>query len=160
MKNFLKKIKNTLFENENRGTKRLSVMGEEKFSKLSSHKGGELKLHAMSYKRDAVKFAQGHPTNLTASRFGEDKKIITEWIRSIDEITARAQTKKRHERGGRKPVIMEIKEKLLKWIPKCRSRMVHVSQKIISAKTKAMFDKGNVEPAIQDSFVASSSSWI
>ena len=38
MKNFLKKIKNTLFENENRGTKRLSVMGEEKFSKLSSHK--------------------------------------------------------------------------------------------------------------------------
>ena len=103
---------------------------------------------------------KGNPTNLTASRFGEDKKIITEWIRSIDEITARAQTKKRHERGGRKPVIMEIKEKQLKWIPKCRSRMVHVSQKIIRAKTKAMFDKGNVEPAIQDSFVASSSSWI
>ena len=111
-------------------------MGEEKFSKLSSRKGGELKSHIMSYKRDAVKFAQGHPINLTASRFGEDRKIITEWIRSTDEITA-----------------------ILKWIPKCRSRMVRVSQKIIRAKTKAVFHKGNVEPAIQDSFVASSS-WI
>ena len=137
----------------------MSVMGEEKFSKLSSRKGGELKSHIMSYKRDAVKFAQGHPINLTASRFGEDRKIITEWIRSNDEITVRAQTKRRHERGGRKPVIMEIKEKLLKWIPKCRSRMVRVSRKIIRAKTKAVFHKGNVEPAIQDSFVASSS-WV
>ena len=69
---------------------------------------------------------------------------------------ARAPTKKRHDGGGRKPVIMEIEEKLLKWIHERIPRMLHVSQKIIRAKAKTMFDERNVDPVIQGSFVASS----
>ena len=64
-------------------------------------------------------------------RFGVDKKKIREWIRSIDEVTGRAPTKKRLYGGGRKPVIMEIEEKLLKWI----------NERI----------EGNAGPAIQES---------
>ena len=41
------------------------------------------------------------------------KTRIRELI-SINEITARAPSKKRLDGGGRKAVIMEIKEKLLK----------------------------------------------
>ena len=72
---------------------------------------------------------------------------------------ARAPMKERLDGWGRKLVIMEIEEKLLKRIHERRSRMLHVSRKMIRAKGKAMFDLGNVDPAIQDSFVASSS-WI
>ena len=54
----------------------------------------------MSYNNDFVKFAQEHSTNLAASRSGVDRKRIREWIRSIDEITARAPTKKRPGGGG------------------------------------------------------------
>ena len=48
----------------------------------------------MSYKRDVLKFAQEHAINLAALRFGVDRKRIREMIRSIDEITASAPTKK------------------------------------------------------------------
>ena len=50
---------------------------------------------------------------------------------------------------------MEIEAKLLKWIHEWRSHILHISQKIIRAKAKAMFDEGNVDPAVQDSFVGS-----
>ena len=74
-------------------------MNEENFSKLSSYKEEKVK-YIMSYNNDFVKFAQEHSTNLAASRFGVDRKRIREWIRSIDEITARAPTKKRPGGGG------------------------------------------------------------
>ena len=130
-------------------------MDEVNFSKRSSHIGGEVKLYTMSYKRDVVKFAQEHSINLAASRFGVDRKRIREWVRGIDEVSSTTPTKKRHDGGGWKPVIMEIEAKLLKWIHEWRSRILHVSQKTIRAKAKAMFDEGNIDPAIQDSFVES-----
>ena len=68
------------------------MMDEEKFSKLSPHKGGKVKSYTMSYKRDVVKSAQEHSITLVASRV--DRKRIREWIRSIDKNTARASTKK------------------------------------------------------------------
>ena len=40
-----------------------------------------------------------------------------------------------------------------------RMGMIHVFQKMISAKVKLMFDEGNVDPAIKDSSVVSSG-WI
>ena len=42
-------------------------------------------------------------------------KICSRWKKN-NRITARTQTKKRPDGGGRKLVIVEIEEKLLKWI--------------------------------------------
>ena len=77
-------------------------MDEETFSKLFSYKGEKVKSYKMSYKRDVVKFAQKHSINLAAPRFGVTRKRMREWIRSCDEITARAPTKKILDGGGRK----------------------------------------------------------
>ena len=112
-------------------------MDEVNFSKRSSHIGGEVKLYTMSYKRDVVKFAQEHSINLAASRFGVDRKRIREWVRGIDEVSSTTPTKKRHDGGGWKPVIMEIEAKLLKWIHEWRSRILH-------SKNNSCKSKGNV----------------
>ena len=119
-------------------------MNEENFSKLSSYKEEKVKSYTMSYNRDVVKFAQQHSTNLAASRFGVDRKRIREWIRSIDEIAARAPTKKKIGGGGWKPVIIEIEEKLLKWIPEHRLCMLYISHKMIHAKAKASRNHGTI----------------
>ena len=47
----------------------------------------------------------------------------------MDEIMARAPKKKLLDGSGPKPVIMEIEEKLQRWIHERRSHMLHVSRK-------------------------------
>ena len=47
----------------------------------------------------------------------------------MDEIMARAPKKKWLDESGQKPVIMEIQEKLQRWIHERRSHMLHVSRK-------------------------------
>ena len=47
----------------------------------------------------------------------------------MDEIMAKEPKKKWLDGSGQKPVIMEIQEKLQRWIHERRSHMLHVSRK-------------------------------
>ena len=57
------------------------------------------------------------------------------------------------------PVISEIEENLLEWINERRSKMLHVSRKMIQIKAKAMFDDKTDDPAVKETFLASTG-WI
>ena len=56
-------------------------------------------------------------------------------------------------------MMVEIKENLLEWIYERRSKMLHVSREMIRIKAKAMCDEKTDDPAVKESFVASSG-WI
>ena len=49
----------------------------------------------------------------------------------------------------------ELTENLLSIVLECISKMLHVSQIMISIKAKSMFHRSNEDPAVRDSFVAS-----
>ena len=135
------------------------VMDDDILSKQMSHKGSKIKAYTMSFKQTAVKFARENSINSAALKFNVDRKRVREWISNIDEISAKKSTRKRLDGGGRKPVIVEIEEKLLEWIHEKRSKMLHVSRKMIQIKAKAMFDDKTDDPAVKETFLASNS-WI
>ena len=53
-------------------------------------------------------------------------------------------------------MIIEIEEHSLEWIYERRSKMLHVSRKMIRIKSKAMLDEKTDDPAVKETFIASS----
>ena len=123
----------------------------------TSHKGSKIKSYTMSFKQTVAKFAKENLTNSASMKFNVDRKRIREWINNLEKISPKKPTRKRLDRGGRKPIIVEIKESLLEWIYERSSKMLHVSRKMIRIKAKAMFDEKTDDTVVKESFVASSS---
>ena len=80
---------------------------------------------------------------------------MREWRSIIDKIETTKSNKERLEGGGRKCNDRELEEELVLWIHEMRSKMLHVSRKMIMFKAKKMVDGKNTDPVTQDSFVAS-----
>ena len=111
----------------------------------------------MSFKQTVAKFTKENSINSASMKFKEvNCKQIREWINNLEKIYTKKSTRKRLDGGGPKPMIVEIEENLLEWIYEKRSKMLHVSRKMIRIKAKAMFDKKTDEPAVKESFVACS----
>ena len=125
----------------------------------TSRKGSKIKSYTMSFKQTVAKFAKENSINSASMKFKVDRKRIREWINNLEKISTKKSTRKRLDGGGRKPMIVEIEENLLEWIYERRSKMLHVSRKMIRIKAKAMFDEKTDDPAVKESFVASSG-WI
>ena len=121
----------------------------------TSHKESKIKSYTMSFKQAVAKFDKENSINSASMKFKADRKRIREWINNLQKIS----TKKQLEGGGQKPMIVEIEENLLEWIYERRSKMLYVSRKMIRIKAKPMFDQKTDDPAVQESFVASSG-WI
>lgn len=136
---------------------KFNIMDAER--RLTSHKGSKIKSYTMSFKLTVAKFAKENSIHSASSKFNLDRKRVREWVKSINELSAKKSTRRRLDGGGRKPVIIEIEENLLEWIHERRSKMLHVSRKIIQIKAKAMFDEKTDDPAVKETFIASTG-WI
>ena len=67
----------------------------------------------MSFKQTVAKFAKENSNNSAFLKFNIDCKGIREWVNNINEISTKKLPRKRHGGGGRKLMIIEIKENLL-----------------------------------------------
>ena len=102
----------------------------------------------MSSKQTGAKYAKENSINSVTLKFNVDRKRIREWVNNTNEISTKKLARKPLNGGERKPVITEIEENLLEWIHKRRSKMLHVSRKIIRIKAKAIFDENTDDPAV------------
>ena len=130
-------------------------MDEHELSKAMSLKGEKRRSFSMVFKADAAKYAKENSINAAALKFKVDRKRVREWISQIDRIKEKSSKRQRLDGGGRKVMNEDIEEQLLNWVLERRSRMLHVSRKMIKMKAKSMFDSTTQDPAVQDSFVAS-----
>ena len=117
----------------------------ERCSKLMSHKGSKIKSYTMSFKVNVATFSGRNSINSASLKFNVDRKRVREWMSNINEISSKKSTRKKLDGGGRKPVISEIEENL--------------SRKMIQIKAKAMFDDKTDDPAVKETFLASTG-WI
>ena len=76
--------------------------------KLTSHEGSKIKSYTMSFKQIVAKFSKGNSINLASLKFNLDCKRIGEWVNNINEISTKKSTRKRHDRGGCKLVIIRV----------------------------------------------------
>ena len=97
----------------------------------TSHKGSKVKSYTMSFKQTFAKFPKENSINSASMKFKVDCKRIREWINNLEKISTKKSTRKQLDGGGRKPMIVEIEENLLEWIYERRSKMLHVSRKMI-----------------------------
>ena len=104
---------------------------DEAGNNATSHKGSKIKSYTMSFKQTVAKFAKENSINSASMKFKVDRKQIREWINNLEKISTKKPTRKRIDGGGRKPMILEIEENLLEWIYERRSKVLHVSRKMI-----------------------------
>ena len=80
---------------------------------------------------------------------------MREWKKDIDKIKATKSKRQRLDGGGRKCIDADLEEDLVHWVYEKRSKMLHVSRKVIMGKAKSIFDEKNEDPAVKDAFIAS-----
>ena len=121
----------------------------------TSHKEQKNRSYTMEFKSNFVDHAKTHSIRETAIKFNVDRQSVREWKRQQGSIRSSNSKKKRLSGGGRKVTSEYLEETLLIWIHERRSRMLHVSRKMIMYKAKALFDNGNSDPSALDAFVVS-----
>ena len=96
----------------------------------TSHKGQKNRSYTMEFKSNAVDHAKTHSIRETAIKFNVDRQSVREWKRQQESIRS-SISKKTRLSGGRKVTSEYLEETLLIWIHERRSRMLHVSRKMI-----------------------------
>ena len=104
----------------------------------------------MSFKQTDAKFAKENSFDSASLKFNVDCKRIREWVNKINEISTKKSIRKRS--------IIEIEENLLERIHERRSKVLHVSRKMIRIKAKAMFVERTDDTAVKETLIASSGS--
>ena len=123
-------------------------MMAEKASDLASSKGKKKRSYSMEFKKQVVTYAEGNSNRSAASHFGLEPKRVKEWKKDIEKIKSTKANRQRVEGGGRKCIDEDLEEDLVHWIYKQRSKMLHVSRKMITWKAKSMFNEKNDDPAM------------
>ena len=114
---------------------------------------------SMSFKKEAITFAETTNNHDAARKFNVDVKRIREWRQKKAEIVdtcakAKGQGKRRLEGGGRKITDEGLEEQLLEWIHGRRSSGLRVSRKLIMMKAKFLYDE-TCDESEKDLFLAS-----
>ena len=124
-------------------------------SEIASSRGKKKRSYSMEFKKQVVIYAEANSNRSAASRFDVEPKRVREWKKDIDKINATKSKRQRLDGGGRKCIDADLEEDLVHWIYEKRSRMLHVSRKMIMWKAKSIFDEKNEDPALKDTFLAS-----
>ena len=122
---------------------------------LISHKDEKRRSFTMQFKLQVIAYARAHSNRSAAKKFNIEPKRVREWISHEAAIKATKKSKQKLEGGGRKCMDEQLEEDVILWIYDQRSRMLHVSRKMIMFKAKKLFDEKTDDPAVRDSFVAS-----
>lgn len=109
----------------------------------------------MEFKKQVVIYAEANSNRSAASHFDVEPKRVREWKKDIDKIKATKSKRQRLDGGGRKCIDADLEEDLVHWVYEKRSKMLHVSRKMIMWKAKSIFDEKNEDPAVKDTFIAS-----
>ena len=113
----------------------------------------------MSFKKEAIAFAETTNNRNAAKKFNVDVKRIREWRQKKADIIetcakVKGQGKQRLSGGGRKITDEGLEELLLEWIHGHRSSGLRVSRKLIMIKAKSLQDEACDEKD-QDLYFAS-----
>ena len=84
-----------------------------------------------------------------------EPKCVREWKDNFQKVKTAEWRRQKLEGGGRKCIDEDLEENLVIWIYEQRSKMLHVSHKMIMFKANKMFDEKIEDPTTQDSFIAS-----
>ena len=107
----------------------------------------------MQFKQQVIAYSIANSNRSAARRFNVDPKRIREWKSKAEAIKSTKQGKKKLEGGGRKCMDQQLEEDLVLWIYEQRSKMLHVSRKMIIFRAKKMFNEKSDNPAVQDSLL-------
>ena len=124
-------------------------------SKIASSRGKKKRSYSMEFKKQVVIYAEANSYRSAASRFDVEPKRVREWKKDINKINPTKSKRQRLDGGRRKCIDTDLEEDLVHWIYEKRSRMLHVSRKMIIWKAKSIFDEKNEDPALKDTFLAS-----
>ena len=119
-------------------------------SERSSHKGKKRRSFTTQFKQEVVEFASEHSNRSAAQRFNVEPKRVREWKDNFDKIKTAKSSRQKLEGGGRKCIDEDLEENLVIWIYEQRSKILHVSRKMIMFKANKMFDEKNDDPATRD----------
>ena len=123
------------------------------------HKGEKRRNYTMEFKRQTIKNAV-NSNHKASEKFHVAIKWIREWRQDklkIFEPTVKPKNK-RLEGGGRKPLDLQLENQLVEWIYNRRSNGLHVSRKLIMAKTKHFY-KSECDESDKSLFMASNG-WV
>ena len=124
-------------------------------SLFQTARGKKKRSYSMEFKKQVVIYAEANSNRSAASRFDVEPKRVREWKKDIDKINATKSKRQRLDGGGRKCIDADLEQDLVHWIYEKRSRMLHVSRKMIMWKAKSIFEEKNEDPALKDTFLAS-----
>ena len=100
-------------------------------SEIASSKGKKKRSFSMEFKKQVVIYAEANSNRSAASYFDVEPKRVREWKKDIDKIKATKSKRERLDGGGRKCIDADLEEDLVHWIYEKRSKMLHVSRKMI-----------------------------
>ena len=95
----------------------------------------------MEFKREAIEYAEKNTNHKVAEKFHIAVKRIREWRQNklkMFEPTVKPKNKGL-EGGGRKPIDLQLENRLAEWIYDRRSNGLRVSRKLIMAKVKNIY---------------------
>ena len=113
-----------------------SKITDDSGRKLTSHKGSKIKSYTMSFKQTVAKFTKENSINLPSLKFNVDHKRIAECMNNSNEISTKKNNNWKATWLRWTKVIIEIEENLVEWNHKWRSKILHVSTKMIRIKPK------------------------
>lgn len=98
---------------------------------------------SMSYKRDAIAFAEKTSNRCAARKFKVDGKRIREWRQNrelIIEACKNGIEKHRLKGAGRKVAHQAMEEELIRWYQEQKSNGLLVSRRSVMEKAKILYD--------------------
>ena len=108
----------------------------EKASDLASSKGKKKCSYSMEFKKQVVVYAKSNSNRSATSHFDAEPKYVRKWKKDFEKLKSTKPNRQRFNGGGRKCTNENLEEDLVHWIYEKRSKMLHVSRKMIMWKAK------------------------
>ena len=103
----------------------------EKASDLASSKGKKKRLYSMEFKKQVVVYAEANSNRSAASHFDVEPKRVRDWKKEFEKIKSTKSNRERLDGGSRECIDEDLDEDLVHWMYQNRSKMLHVSRKMI-----------------------------
>ena len=112
----------------------------------TAHKGEKKRSFTMSFKYEAIEYAERESNRAAAEKYKVEVKRIREWRQnkqSIKELKEKhkGQGRERLEGGGRKVIDDNLDEIILEWTHGRRANGLRVSRKLIMVKAKHLYEE-------------------